>query len=434
MRLRILTALLLFLALSCNTTDPPDTGETFLQLKALDSSCTETWLQVKLAAAASQRTITLQRDSLTILTRTLTGTDTLIVDEGLLPNRQYTYTLTRPNGSFTEMVTASIRTMDTTSHNWVFSIDTLGDGSSSVLDDVCILSDSLAYAVGAVYKLDSLGNWDPDAYNMVKWDGASWQLMRIQFYTFCGQTGTGSYPAKSIFAFSPTDIWIAMDGSQVVHWNGQNQSPPQCTPVSINKLWGNSSTGELYAVGNGGGIGIRSPTGSWQRLESGTNVDIRDLWGGTLDNRTEIVAVASYGIQVPQAREVLKIEGTTASPVNPQGLPLDIGAVWFMPFRKYLIAGAGLYSTYQLGNSWQKDTTQPLYYVSSIRGTGWNQAALSGSYGHLSHFNGVRWKHFAGSELPYIQGNLSAVAIKGNLLVSVGWLSNGRAIAVIGLR
>jgi hypothetical protein len=101
---------------------------------------------------------------------------------------------------------------DTTSHNWSFSFDTLG-ATASVLSDVAIVNDSLAYAVGEMYLRDSSGQIDPQPYNMARWNGRGWQLMRIQFYTFCGQPGTGSYPARSILAFSVADIWIGMNGS-----------------------------------------------------------------------------------------------------------------------------------------------------------------------------------------------------------------------------
>ncbi|MBI3006249.1 MAG: hypothetical protein HYY49_12660, partial [Ignavibacteriales bacterium] len=40
---------------------------------------------------------------------------------------------------------------DTTSHNFTWTIDTVGDGNSSVLYDVAIINDTLAYAVGEIY-------------------------------------------------------------------------------------------------------------------------------------------------------------------------------------------------------------------------------------------------------------------------------------------
>ncbi len=115
-----------------------------------------------------------------------------------------------------------ITTMDTTSHNFTWQTFTFGQHSNSVLYDVAIIDENNIWAVGAIYMNDSLGNHDPNAYNAVHWDGIKWDLKRIQFYTFCGQQHTGSYPAKSIFAFGSNDIWVGMDSSQVVRWNGQS--------------------------------------------------------------------------------------------------------------------------------------------------------------------------------------------------------------------
>jgi hypothetical protein len=275
----VFTSLLLLFVSACKKESPPEPPQASLSLSAEDFSCTEAWL--KAGTTEIPTTIRLLRDGQRVSVFGLRSSDSTVVDSGLLPNHTYTYQLQKLGNDSSVIETSTsvqVQTMDTTSHNWVFDPPVLlGDGSSSVLYDVCILSDSLAYAVGEVYKLDSLGNWDPNAYNLVKWDGHSWELMRIQFYTFCGQSGTGSYPARSIFAISPTDIWIGMYGSQVVRWNGQSQSAPMCTPVSINKLWGESPN-SVYAVGNGGGI-AHYANGTWQRVESGTGQYIQDVWG-----------------------------------------------------------------------------------------------------------------------------------------------------------
>lgn len=431
----ILTVLLILTAtlvqLTCKKPTEPN-GELPVSLTALDASCTEVWLHVSLAAGFQPRTIQIQRNALPILTTTLLSPETLLVDTGLLPNHEYTYSLTCSQMVCPQPVVVSTRTLDTTSASgWTWTIDTLGTTSPSTLNDIAIVraepDSPLVLAVGEMYLAG-----EPTRYNLAMWEGSTWRIERVPYY-YQGQPFY--HPIQTIFAFGPDEIWFA--GNGVIRWNGQQYVPIEIPPSvwgqdRINKIWGYD--GKILIVGDGGSIAHKSTTGVWQRLESGTNIDVRDIWGGSFNNRTEIVAVASFGSQVPQERKVLAIEGTSVSLVSDQSLPLAISAVWFMPFRKYLIGGAGVFSTYRLGSPWQEDISQPLYYVSSIRGTGWNQVALSGGYGHLSYFNGVRWKHFAGSELPYIQGNLSAVAIKGNLLVSVGWLSNGKAIAVIGRR
>ncbi|MGH2567361.1 MAG: hypothetical protein ACRDGA_03410 [Bacteroidota bacterium] len=65
-------------------------------------------------------------------------------------------------------VTPPANNQDTTSHNFSWRTFVLGDGAGSILRDVAIINDTLAYAVGEVRMKDSLGNWDPEIYNAAK--------------------------------------------------------------------------------------------------------------------------------------------------------------------------------------------------------------------------------------------------------------------------
>jgi hypothetical protein len=51
----------------------------------------------------------------------------------------------------------------------------------------------------------------------------------------------------------------------------------------------------------------------------------------------------------------------------------------------------------------------------------------------LSHFNGLRWKHYVNAELPFFSGRYFAAAIAGRMVLAVGYI-NDRAIATIGRR
>jgi hypothetical protein len=90
--------------------------------------------------------------------------------------------------------------IDTTSHIFTWELDSLGDATvgGSILHDVAIVSDTLALAVGEIYTRDSTGKPDPVAYNLAKWDGKKWILMRILFYTVCGQQSTTPYLSNKL--------------------------------------------------------------------------------------------------------------------------------------------------------------------------------------------------------------------------------------------
>jgi len=321
--------------------------------------------------------------------------------------------------------------LDSTSHNFTFQLDTIGDGNASTLNDVFVINDTLAYAVGEVYLKDSTGQYDPNAYNLVKWDGKRWQLIRIQFLTFCGQAHTGSYPTRAIYAFSGEDVWIA-SGSQIVRWNGQNQTAPMCIPVSVVKLWGQNAN-SMWAVGYAGGVAYYNGS-SWQKLASPTTIDIQDIWGGVnCKGELEILAVASNGPSIPQAKALLRISGTTVTKVNDTGLSLSLSAVWFVASQKYYAGGDGLFTTAGIGSAWTQEQNVPFYYAAAIRGLGLNDIVWAGGLGSISHFNGSSWRHYAGTEIPFIQGNYYAVANHPKLIVAVGYVGQ-KAVALVGKR
>jgi hypothetical protein len=423
-------------AFHCSDSGTEPVGLHGLVLTAEDASCTEVWLEVKLAAGLQPRTLTLQRDTQTVLSTTLISTDTLIVDQGLVPNRQYTYTLTRPNGLFTELVTATITTMDTTSHDWVFDPPVLfGDGSSSVLYDVAIINDTLAYAVGEIYKRDSLGNWDPLPYNLVKWDGQQWELKRVTVQT---SSGPVTAPLYGIYAFAANDIWLT--SGVPIHGNSQIWVQYHLFQMgvlgpndgSLTKIWGSSSS-NVYFVGNRGTIAHYSH-GTWQRLESGTTQPITDIWGD-LDSATgENVAIAlASNIYQGGEKKVLRIVGNAVTQLNSDGLPWALSGVWFKRNR-YFIAGDGLFKRRCLGciSGWQRfHSGLANYYSNAIRGVE-ADIVVGGSFGELITFNGATWRNHL-PETFMSPGSFYRVAIKTDFFVAVGH-KNFRGCVLVGRR
>ncbi|NUN10992.1 MAG: hypothetical protein HUU54_17585 [Ignavibacteriaceae bacterium] len=219
----LLLFLLVLLAVpACKQPTAPDPKPEF-SFTIEDASCTEAWLNVKTANFGSGFSFALNRNDSTIWRFAALPPDTIIVDAGLLPNKEYTYELLAIS-SKTAPVSAGkkkVTTMDTTRHNFTWQTWEFGDIGSSALYDVAIIDENNIWAVGEISIRDSSHN-GYTTYNAVHWDGVEWELKKIQFYTFCGQQHTDSYPAKSIYAFGPNDVWIGMYGSQVVKWNGQN--------------------------------------------------------------------------------------------------------------------------------------------------------------------------------------------------------------------
>ncbi len=423
---------------SCKDDEPIQPHIATIQLTVEDASCTEAWLKASLTDANEPRTIAILQDGQRVTVSRLPSPDSVFVVEGLLPRHTYSFVAQRLRDSMAIDASSSVQatTMDTTSHNITWEVDTLGD-ASSMLSDIAIVNDTLAYAVGEMYLRDSTGLIDPQAYNVARWNGASWTIMRIQFYTICGGSGTTPYPTSSVLAFSATDVWIAMDGDQIARWNGTLQTTTMCLPVSfsIRKLWGGSPS-SIYAVGDGGNI-MHYNGMSWQRVETGTTLDVRDIWGANDRNgQLQILALASTYTAKTQESRILKIEGNSAAPVSTAGLATDMASIWFVPGMKYYAVGAGIHRKRMLSDSaW---IVYPHGVVTSfgswgVRGTGVNNVFVAGSFGEIVHFNGVNWhRYFGGVSLP--GGALGPMAVTDRLVMVVGHIGASRGIVFIGRR
>jgi hypothetical protein len=431
-------AVLLFsciiLLISCNTTEPPP-NDSSITLSLDDVSLTEIWINLTTNNLQLPVDLTLTQNDQTRETINLVSSDTILYIDSLLLNTTYNFqafSIQPPVSSNKLQVT----TLDTTSHNFTWQSWTFGEHSSSTLYDIAIIAPDNIWAVGEIYMNDSLGQPDPSAYNAIQWDGGNWNLHRIQFYTICGQTSRTPYPAKAIFAFDENDIWIAMDGDQVARMSGTTQTNTMCLPISfvINKLWGDNSS-LIYAVGNGGNIAHYNGA-TWQSIESGTDVDIHDIWG-SVDNGTDeqtILAIASFQ-NYGRALDLLKIEGTTATKLDTTGLHVNQHSIWFTNNSRIYVVGNGVYYKDNIMTTgWKLDDTQPLIYKERMRGTGSNDIFIVGDFGLVSHFNGATWKHYTGNELPNLLGNYYSVILKSNIMVAAGQLNDGQAIILRGNR
>ncbi|AFH48704.1 Hypothetical protein IALB_0993 [Ignavibacterium album JCM 16511] len=424
MPLLILFIQILLITTGCKQTTEPKL-EPELKLELEDVSCTEAWINLRATNLQLPANVTLYKNSVA-QNNILCYGDTLLYVDSLLPNQTYKFN-SIIQSSNQQIITSSneltVTTMDTTSHDFTWQTWTFGQHSSSTLYDVAIIDENNIWAVGEIYMLDSLGRPDPNAYNAVHWDGTKWELKRIYFYTFCGQQSMGSYPAKSIFAFGSNDIWIGMDGSQIVRFDGQSQSQPICTPVSINKLWGSSSS-DLYAVGNNGNIahwdGVK-----WRKIESGTYLNIYDIYS---DNG-EIICIASDK-SLSSGKKILSIRYGITSEIDNTGLSSNLSSIWFKSQKKYYIVGAGIYFSNNLNKTnWKRTDYQSTRYSEKIRGTNFNDIFIVGSYNQVLHFNGFSWYEYTEYEF----GENLSVDIKNNMVVMVGW-ENDSARIIMGKR
>ncbi len=422
----------LILCISCNKDNPiPPDQQPQISLTLEDVSCTEAWIKLTTANISLPVFIEIQKDNNIIKTISLASQDTLLYLDSLLPNKTYDFTslIHTPDGSIKSSAPAT--TMDTTSHNFTWQTWTFGgEAGSCTLYDVAIINENDIWAVGEIYLLDTLGQPDPQAYGIARWDGQGWSLKKL-FYN-----NNIPITPRSILIINPNNIYLA--SGSIFHWDGVsstvqlvysrfNLSDPNAT---IKKLWGNSEM--LYGVGDAGTI-VSYQNGQWSRIESGTDLNIQDIYGA-YDNKThnyEILAVASDGWN----EKILQINNAGIITLQDSGLSKDLHSMWFEPEKRYYIVGAGIFQKHSLKDSvW---TVYPPgvvtnYYSGSIDGNGINDLFVTGAFFEVVHFNGANWFSYR-DIFPIENGTFGKVAIKSNLAIMVGF-KNQQAIIAVGIR
>jgi len=433
MNMRVVILAVVLGGLSCDTMEPPPPPPSppepvpTITLSIEDISLTEVWLGVAIADTIPSRNFSLFRDNQIVLSGELTTTDTLVRDVGLFPGRTYVYRAYRLSDSVVVDSSAAlpVATMDTTSNIYTWTIDTLGD-ATSLLRDVAIISEDEIWAVGSLFLKDSLGQLDPVQYNLAKWNGQEWNYERVLF-PICDSSGReigngAPFACYSVFAFATNDVWL-MDLGGFVHWNGSSYLRICIPPFGfvkggLRKLWGNSGS-NLFAVGGNGSI-IHYDGTSWQAMESGTTVDLLDVWGNP-DGST----VWACGYESSFSESVLlRYNGSVWEDYGhspPRGVYQDLfGSVWFpRSDSAFVIGDRGIFKHAQgipQGYRMLPVDLSDLPY--RIRGMDRNDATLVGNNGMVWHFNGLTWHNF--SELFQPLDLLLSVSASSTQVVAVG--------------
>ncbi len=414
------------LGLSCEKQSTPVQPSNPQLTLAAEAGVIEAWLTLTTGEAEGMELL-LTRDGAERL-RFSAVAETTVVDTGLQPARGYSYTaLLRQNGQTVKQASASLTTMDTTSHDFQWEIFEFGGvRGSSVLYDVAIVNENDIWAVGEIHTaetdtFDSLGNWVPP-YSAVHWNGQEWELKHF-FY----QNNSGGQsiiiPVRGIWVFAPGDIWLA--AGSIFHWTGNlaelSYSRNIGTSETVEKLWANSPD-DIYGVGNVGLI-VHYTGQGWQQIYTGLNLPVQDIWGA-IDPKTgemDILAPASEKYYSNE-KKLLKIDSKTKriSLIDWPYPNRRIHSVWFKNFSSFWICGAGVFVNRY--NNWKEFTVLPLIFTNRIRGRDSNDIFVAGDFGMVAHYNGLSWKIYLEVNLPLYE----SLDYSEHLMVAVGH-RNGRA-------
>jgi hypothetical protein len=309
--------------------------------------------------------------------------------------------------------------MDTTSHNFTWETFEFGGGSSSILRDVTIIDENNIWAVGEIHTAD-------DKYNAIHWNGSHWELKKIYYYGNCSAV---MYPSlKAINAFSEEEIVLTNGGS--IGWFDGNIVNLDCTvnPLltgAINKIWGTSSY-DIYVVGNNGNIAHWDGS-NWEKIESGTDVDLVDIWGSPDGNTIWVCGNEDFKPTIllkieNQQAELLYSNRDNLFSYDFNRLSGNFRSVWTDSDNFLYIL-----TSYDLYRAKNEDLTKPSALwrnadnqIATLRarGSGSNDIFTVGNEGLLCHYNGVSWRTYTGlySRFKTYRG----LSVKDNIIVAVG--------------
>ncbi|MFA4906719.1 MAG: hypothetical protein WC602_00420 [archaeon] len=330
----VFSAIVLTTLMSCREcpTEPQNEGKDF----ALDYAG-PSFVSLSFSISGSgKRNYAIQRDSLIVLTGTLFGEDTIVTDWNAEPSKTFRYRLlVKDHGeTIDKSEWLSVTTMDTTSHDFTWTIDVLGENGT--FWDVWAFAENNVWAVGFVYP-----EWaGSEVHNCYKWDGTQWLPQDII-------SNYWKVHIYSILAFNEYDIWA-------------NSSYPQHSTDStyylyhlgdmgldvgpINDCWGKSSN-DMYFVGNGGTI-VHYDGQSFTKMANPTDRKLRHV-DGCVDSQTGEVRMWAGGWESTGWGSLVKFENSQWSLVwdadhqfYPDQNYLDVGGI-YIPNDKYIFVEVG---------------------------------------------------------------------------------------------
>ncbi len=410
--------LLVFGLFSCKKDNPiPPEQQPQLNLTLEDVSCTEAWIKLTTANISLPADVELLKDGVHSETFSLTSTDTILYIDALLPNNSYSFTsIIQSSDRSITSPSLPVTTMDTTSHNFTWQTWTFGgDAGSCTLYDVAIINENDIWAVGEIYLLDSVGQPDPQLYNLMRWNGIRWSVDRI-YYHQNGQSFLSSI--KSIFAFNDADIWLGMDA--LLHYDGNNFQSKGISKAFqswINKIWGTSSN-DLYVVGDNGSI-AHYQNGHWSRIESGTEANIGDIWGIPDGS-------GGYNKYLAADNSMLILDaGNNLQTVNADP-GHSIASLWGKTTRLVYTAGGYGVSLYKNFN-WDKPGGSDINTIYNIKGNAFNDVFGLSSTLSILHFNGFSWRYI----IPSVNNIYYRQDSKDGIIAATGWQGEKAMITII---
>lgn len=380
---KIIFFILPFIILSgCNKNlSPVKHAEISLELE--HAEVTEVWLNLNIGNSKSAQNYVVERNGEQVFQGNIVG-DSLLIDEGLLPKHTYNYIAYLYNGRKTNPTEPiKVTTQDTTSHNFTWTIDTLGR-YASYFNDVTIIDENNIWAYGEIRT-------DSGYYGAAHWDGVEWKLERLFW------NSSNVYGIQSIWGESADDFWVAV--GSIFHWNGsvlEMKYQVLGTQKGLRSVWGTDNS-NLYFAGNGGNI-VHYDGSHFKQMISGTDIDLKRISGNDKGN------VFITGYEDDGQGIALKLNNNTWQKmyVSPSG-GAHIPSGNYGRFKDvfcgnnfvYFLTTAGLLKV-NLKSSINKLITERdfgsnEFVMHDIEGQAENDFIIASNRGRIVHWNGYSW-------------------------------------------
>ncbi|MCA0444670.1 MAG: hypothetical protein LCH54_00435 [Bacteroidetes bacterium] len=329
---------------------------------------------------------------------------------------------------------------DTTSHNFVWRVDTIGY-YQSLVRDVAVISENDIWAVGTFYKKhQTQDSTENDRYGICKWDGIKWNYLKVP-YRFNGvEEPNSNVQFAAIFPLKSGVIWLSSVGRTPIRYKNGIFDSYTTTDVTtdrnyIKKIWG-SDENNVWFVGEKGLI-LYYNGSTFTKIPYSDEYDFIDVWG---DETGVVRAVARE--QSGYSSFLVKIEnGRPKNEIIGSGKPEDsivpdiFHSVWWKTDGSFYwnASSNGVYIN-EKGN-YKKIinhyTFTPWIGTLVVRGCAENDVFLVGIHGQVIHYNGRTIHFYPELYTPYLQFNALCL---NQYVVCTGGRFEGMAVTLIGKR
>ena len=304
---------------------------------------------------------------------------------------------------------------DTTSHNWVWTVDTIGI-RNTVLSSVSVINENNIWVGGYI---------NTDEYTALHWNNKEWEYIQI----IEDQYNIPFIDLEDIWAISNDNIWIG-NGS-IYNYDGTIANLSYLRNIGtgerVTSLWYNTPD-DIYGVGHAG-IVVHYDGKNWQEIESPTVGDFTDIWGVNQSklNKETIMATVSTPFEKKEQR-LLSISGGNVKDTLNWDSNIQAMSVWFDNTSPVYVCGNDL--RYFQDSIWTV-VDLPNYFLERVRGSSEDNIFVIGSFGFMARYDGLEW-HIE-SQFLMDHGSLLDIVVMKNLVIAVG-TDGTRGIIIKGNR